>query len=474
MIDVAEVEGRVREALHRKAEQIDSAAPGFSSDTVAVIELADARRPARRAVYAAASVVAVLLVGVGILFATTDDTGRGANPSPSLPPTAPPVTGSGGAGALAPGFVPEGLDLWNVTAAPQFETAFALSYTTQLFGVVDDAGAPSPGLLLRIQRASGTATGDPVTVRGVAGSSAAPKEGVETSETISWNEGGAMISATVRGMTRGEAVAALDALRPRSADLQDGFDAGSLPLLGETLAKREHTASVRGRFDYAPAPVVGGDSPKLQVVTATSADFPGYLGFWIEGKREADGSVVKRDPGWGLDVAWPDGRQVLVYSDTDDWSVLERVARSVKPVTEAELDELRHGVNARLAALPVIVSAGMSGQSVELRGAGAPAALCFDLGAEKRCGSPYGQFGGGTDEFSVSAIVDGSWRLVYASRVPVHINGADAPGGRDLAQHVTVNGWDFAFADPPDDLSQVTIVSGPEYTQGMGLPRPDR
>jgi hypothetical protein len=471
MNELIELEDRLRATLRRKADQIEVPASEYAPDAVRVVELADVGRPRHRLVYAAAGIAITIAVGAAVLVATSGDAGRNPSRGRQQPPMTSGVTSQPVGPALAPSYVPPGLQLWDMKTRSDAHGPFA--YTTQLFGVVDATGAPSPGILLRIQPGAGGAVGDPVTVRGMTGSSAAPKEGVETSETISWDEGGAAVSATVRGLSREEAVAALNSLRLRSSDPRDGYEPGSLPLLGETLAKSAPVASIGGTFQYASGPLVNGTPAVLRVETATHADYPGYLGFWIEGTRAGDGSVLKRDPGWGVDAAWPDGRQVLVYSKTDDWPTLERIALGARSTSPSDLAVLQQGVDRRLAAMPVIVTASLNGSKVELRGVNAPAVLCIDRDGTSRCGSPFGAEGETGDPLEVSAIIDGAWRLVVASRVPVQIRADTTGTGPDLAQHVTTNGWDFALADVPADLGQVMVFAGPDFHQGTGAGRPN-
>ena len=329
-----DLEARVRATYAAKVSQVPAAA---ARDDGAVLTHVTPRRPSRRRLAVAAAVVAVVAVGTaGAIAVARDHTGQRVATRPTHRPNRSAAVPS--ASGLAPTTIPPDVHL--VDVVDRYADGATGFEPTQLFGRLDTTGAPSPGVLLRMQPSTGgTSVGDPLTVRGVAGVSATPKEAVGASVRISWTEGDAAIDAVVRGMSQADAIAFLDALRPRGASPLQGFDATTLPLLGEQLTAPAAGRNLTYQYDTA-AGRAPADPPALEIVTQPNASYPGYLGLWIQGSRQADGSVTVRDPGWGLDLAWPDGRQILVNSRTDDWARLEAVARGVHKVSGARIDEL--------------------------------------------------------------------------------------------------------------------------------------
>ena len=119
------------------------------------------------------------------------------------------------------------------------------------------------------------------------------------------------------------------------------------------------------------------------------------------------------DTGWGLDLAYPDGRQILVYSKTDDWPTLERIARSVHVLSPEATATLQASVFRRAASVPTLAEAEADGGRGSLHGVGSPSVLCLTLAGATSCGSPANANAGGTGPYLVSGSTTarGAWSL---------------------------------------------------------------
>ena len=138
----------------------------------------------------------------------------------------------------------------------------------------------------------------------------------------------------------------------------------------------------------------------------------------MAGSRAADNVAVEFDPGVGMIVAWPDGRQAVASSSSLDQATLERVARSASLLEPAGARRLRDDLSRRLATLPVLTSADFPSGTVVLRGQGAPAAECLSVpgAGDPVCATPvYPQFQAtARNGLAGSALVNGKW-LVFAA-----------------------------------------------------------
>lgn len=416
----------------------------------------------------AALVAIAVIVVVGLTVLLSGPQHRNARVDVSDGPAAGPTT-IASTPWFAPTVVPSELELWNVSSNAE---GSGKGESVQLFGRVDSTGAPSPGILLRMQPSSGgTKFGTALTVRGVAGVAGSPKEAVGATDRISWTEAGAAIDAVIRGLTRQQAIDALNGLTLRTTNALDGFQPATLPLLGEQLASAPPSGE-RTTFSYGPADLAPGAEPALQVHTSLHATYPGYLGLWIQGTRQSDGSVVVRDPGWGLNLAWPDGRQILVDSKSDDWSTLENIGRSVQTVSQADTDATQKALTRRLERLSVAAQASSGPIDARLHATTGPLAICAAIKQVNHCGSPFSTSGASPTDYVVSFTNDGTWYVVVAAATPAEIRTYAQGTTPDIAKHVTSGSWDFAIAAIPDGGDQVLVSDGPDHLQGWGLSRP--
>jgi hypothetical protein len=373
---------------------------------------------------------------------------------------------------------------------------------SQLFGTVGADGKLDPGLLVELQPASpgdGVGSGTAVTVRGNAGVTRASKDaGVDTFE-IDWIEGDAMVRVTVRGASVDEAVAALDALRPRGSSVVSGYDAASAP--GRFPSLGDHPAAsgannVSATFEYAVAAPTAGAQPDFVVRSDVYGEYPGYLRILIAGSRAADGVAIEFDPGVGLLAAWPDGRSVVVQSTAADPDVaeLERIARSVGPLDEGHAASLAAGAQARVASLSLVGSASLPSGQIELRGTGSPTAVCLRVESfDPACSGPYtmptdadasngsspnttvpGGVGGTLPGYGGSAVIGGRWYVFIAASAPPSITTNGSPQVALPTETGQIGDMRVALVAVPDDVDfvQVLVPTGPNQSAGTGYPRP--
>jgi hypothetical protein len=304
-----------------------------------------------------------------------------------------------------------------------------------------------------------------------------------------WVEGDTLVNAIFRGVTQDQAVTMLDALRPRSADLFDGFDPASAPVgfgkLGERLGADTKAAGVEARFEYSS---VGGAAPPsrsadMEVTTQTDASYPGYFRVWIGGRRGADGAVTEPDAFdvyHLLTVAWPDGRSVMVQSTSSDTATLERVARSVESTTADEARALLQPQYAQLSSLPLVGSAALAAAHVELHSDGEVRALCLTVGAADPVCRTNVQLPPTADVISGSLLLDGKWFVVAAGPNYPPTAGAGAEfvrkqGPQLPAQTATIDNWHIALVAVPDgvDTVQLMIPTSPSQSTGGSFNRPE-
>ena len=93
------------------------------------------------------------------------------------------------------------------------------------------------------------------------------------------------------------------------------------------------------------------------------------------------------------------------------------------------------------------------------------------VGGTNSCGGPRSSGAAADGPYVVSTFQDGTWRVVVAATTPVRIT-TTARGAPDLATHVAGGGFDFAFVDVPESVTNVLVFTGPDYLQGTGIARP--
>ncbi len=173
-----------------------------------------------------------------------------------------------------------------------------------------------------------------------------PKDAVGASGEIQWVESNAVVRATFRGTSLAQAIAVLNAFQPRDADLTHGFDPRSSPtgygLLGEHAVPGS-ARSTDAVFEYAHDGTGSGNTADLEISTYTFKSYPGYLRTWIGGQRGANGAVVEADPSGryrSVLVSWPDESLAVVKSTNLDIPTLERIARSIQPLSRNQAAHL--------------------------------------------------------------------------------------------------------------------------------------
>jgi hypothetical protein len=290
----------------------------------------------------------------------------------------------------------------------------------------------------------------------------------------------------VRGATVAEAVSALDALHPRGSDLLAGFDpAGDpngFPLLGERLVGGQKP-DVYAQFEYSAADPSAGAKPEFTVKSDVYGSYPGYLRTWMAGHRAADGTVVEYDPGVGFSVAWPDGRTAIAASSAPDpdLAVLEHIARSASVLQATDAAALAAEAQARVAALPEQGTAALDAGVVDLRGAGAPTAVCLHIdGADLACSNPFAinalddPSSGALPGYAGSSLIGGKWYVFVAANAAPSISRNASPDSAFATQTAQIGDMHIALAVVPDgvDHVQVFVPTSGNQASGTGFERP--
>ena len=432
-------------------------------------------RVRRRRPVAIASVAAACVVVAAVAVATAHSPHRievkaSTRPlSSSSTPKAPavPVVRDADVASgpmLWPAFTPPGEQLWSATSKQDG----GIGLPSQLFGTVSSDGTLAPGMLLEFQPNPDGGTVNSTTmarVRGVDAAVEPPKDAAGADLEIRWVEGDAEVTAIFRGVGQSQAIAALDALRPRSTHLLDGFDPASAPTgfaaLGERMGADAQPTGVEAVFEYAPGPPATDRSTDLEVTTQTRSIYPGYFRTWIGGRRGADGVVVEPD---AYDVyhlvtlTWPDGRSVMVQSTRSDTSLLEQIGRSVESVTSGEAQTRLQSLRAQFTALRLAGSVSLGSAHVDLRMDGARKVLCATVGTATPVCRSSGALLAASDSVVGSILVDGRW-FVYAA-APGYTPTFGPPGEKGAtfpAEVATIGTWHVALAQVP---AAVTTVQG--------------
>ncbi len=428
---------------------------------------------------AAAAVVVVALAGaVAIARSGTNDDGVVTAAMPDPPD-----------GWLIPTWAPESMHLSHVDWTGPADTRDDLTSWSfhQLFGDPDaERAIYIEAYTLEQQRLD---TGDPVTIRGQDGRVAPSVDTRETVETFQWHEHDTAITAYVKGLSRDEALAALEHLGWRTDQAGDGFDPpadGSLPLRGEWGTGQQ--ANRHAEFLYSqgvPTANPADARPGVRVSTSSTAGTLGYIDEWFwrgpDAPGAGDGPIRLYDPEADeFRIFWPDGREVFISTVTPPSSdvgpsraTLERIADSLRVAGETELAMLRDEAAAQVGALPTLASAETGVGTLEVHGDGGFHVACLraSVGQALRCGEPQVTEPGAPD---TSVLLDG-WSIDGTWYVSVAAIGAerrlygdrgDQPTDDILPADVNTDGeWQILWTEPPPDVSYVST----NFDEGVGV-----
>lgn len=444
---------------------------GWSPRRAAEERLPSGRR--RLLLPAAALLVVVALVGAGAVAVSRGGESDGDVRIVSL--------GDPPEGWLVPTWMPEGMDLWGVDSSGS--QGLERDAIAQLFGD-PDAGRAIYVTSSRYEVRPDTA--EQVSVRGQAGKAGRgwDVEESDVGDAIGWEERGVAIVALFKGVTRAEAVAALDSLEWRSDDPADGFappSEGSLPLRAEVSSRQSVDRDVILLYSDGVPDLATGERLGLWVHTSSSTAISiGYLeGWYLQGSEAGGGErpLSSYDPDrHELRVVWPDGRSIDISpvggtpSQPLSRAVLEDIADSLTVGTEADLAAMRDAVGAGVEALPVVASAATSIGTVDVRGEGDFLRLCRrgpgDDGPSCVTDMRGGGSANGTTVVSGEWTVDGTWYVAVASKgdVPQIVGGRDRsslPDAGELpAETTTVGDWTIRLVQPAPDIELVCTTSG--------------
>jgi hypothetical protein len=242
---------------------------------------------------------------------------------------------------------------------------------------------------------------------------------------------------------------------------------------------------VSATLGYGRTPAPPGGAYDLVVQTTSANAYPGFLRGWINGARQPDGSAEYVDPSGEIFVAWPDGRQVVVNPIGADVATARRIARSVKTVDAAEAASTAEALDTRLRALPLLQSTEIGSQRVELRGDGAPAALCLQSSGDDHCVSSSIALG----SLQSSSILAGSfrdgarWTVAMAASSPPYLYSQDQLRGRPgspltplPSQTALLGSLHVTLVVVPDgyDTVNLTTDTGSSLSFPVSLTRPSR
>ena len=485
MSEPNELEDRLAATLRAKAAQVRvDDGPFVPSALGEVVPLDQHRRRRGRAAWMiAAAVAAVVALIVGITLVRADH--RQATVSQGDHPDRP--------GVLAPTWVPDGYQLWDVSpsSGPGSLVPASGPITIQLFA--DDRG---PVLDLQVGVAgalpTGSWSGDPLTVRGqsatVVMSSTGPagNQGFAERATIRWTEGGQPIKVVADRTTKERVVALLDGLVWQvPGDPLSGADAASLPSLHQVggVDRVSLPASAGATFVYAKgAPTVAGTPEIVVRVAGPGANLTNFQENQIgsaplqpDGTLETTG-VISRADAKVASVLWPDGRGATAMGAGVDAADLVRLIRSLAPTDDADLDARRAEITARVLALPVVATAEIAPLTLEVHGEGGTA-LCAHAGSGPvSCGAVAGSGSAWSGEIglAVSIVVDGDWyvgaggTLPFAATPVAHeyydpaTTPSTGPGVTTLADLPVIHTadqapWHFLVAAMPPKLTDAAV-----------------
>jgi hypothetical protein len=475
-------------------DQLENAARRFRSrfDDMPVPQI-PARSGRRGRAVASVVLVVAVIVGVAVVIVASTRTSpervRVSAPATSTtPPTSAPQPalrdGNLAAGPMLwPMFTPSGEQLSSVSSLEDG----GIGMPSQLFGTVAADGTLAPGVLFEFQRTSpgGTVNGTSTArVRGVDAAVSPPKDAAGADLEIMWTEGNTLVNAILRGVSQDQAVAMLDALRPRTTDLLDGFDPASarpgFANLGERLGVAANPSGVQATFEYSSVPTER--TADLQVVTQTHSIYPGYLRAWIGGRRGADGVVVAPD---AFDVyhlltlAWPDGREVTMQSTRADAATLERIGRSIELTTVDEGQTRLRVQSAQLNSLPMVGTVSLPDATVELHSDGGTTAICVRVEhLAALCRSDV-VIQPTADYIIGSFLLDSKWFAIaaapgYEPLVGPPVNLGAPRAANFPAQTATIGNWHIALVPVPASVAKVQVIipTSPGQSAGATLTRP--
>lgn len=440
--------------------------PGPGATTVPPPPIAGRRRRAMWPLPVAAAVL-VLVVGCATIVLSGDGEQVRVGPSETTEPSDPATTTTTAPapepqsatpdGALLPQWLPDGMAVVDGSWKPQ---PGILDFPRQLFGGEGDAAV---SLMFQPAHPGASSVGDPVDLRGLAGTMGPSKEGGHT--TISWHENGAAIDATYAGMSSTAAVAFLDGLSWRGTDFAAGFAppaGGSLGLVAESVGTKPQ--SVMASYMYGDA-----SGRRLSVTTYSTAGGASlrYMELWLAGERRPDGTVAVTDPDGGhMEQHWPDGQEIMVDGTGLSGSELRRVFDGVAPSTGEALDALDAAISDHMRSAPLAAEADLPSGTVERHGeagAGQAHAVCLRLtGSDAVC--PEFDYGADwwdyTDLMVANVAIDGTWYVAAVSSQPFVIQHGP-PDFVELPAEQEFDGtWYFALALPDPALSGVEVSQG--------------
>lgn len=482
-----ELAERVAVALEAKAAEVTRPRRGFHPADGNVVPFDEPKvgTPGRsggrnrwRALAAAAAVLALVITGGVIVMASDDGPGGTtetdvAGPQQEEDGAVGDSVSSGPPDALAPGWVPDDLLLWEAWST--YGPVPGDQGDAQLFmGPSEEAG-----VLVEIDEAPGPHGGmDQIEVRGQEGWS----DTGGGADALFWDERDAAVAVFYKGMSTEDTIAFLESLSWRSEDPQDGFEppeASTLSLVGETAGSSDDGEALNTRYVYGYGePTVSLDHDmKLTIMTTVPlGDAAGsltrdYLNTWFGGGRDEDGTVTElhfNPELTTLEVIGPDGSQVRIgarYEGLDESNVL-RIADSISAVSGGELDGLRRSVSDLYADMPVLASADLPSATLSVRGReadqdpddlGVFRAFCIEVGeTDTWCSAEAPVVGSGTDRRLTSLRVGEDWYVAAVSpeEPPLITKGA-----------VSAEALNEAMADNPD-LDPEEIARALEESQG--------
>lgn len=374
----------------------------------------------RRAVVWVAGIAAAALVLAMVAFNGTRDSSV--------------ATYTGGGGLLvteptfAPSWVPEGLQLQDLTVQPALEREVSQVHRQLLESTTGDAAML---LHIEIDRRSFVPLGTELAARGT---TVGVRPSLETLGSVPltelrWSEGDADISATTRDLSEADSASLLDALT--WVDPTDPL-AGFAPPVGWTVRTEPTTGSGSGTntvLTYVD-PARPGRAALTVQATAPGDVAPGYLLTSMVGHVGDDGvAVATQEPGLRGSspttfASWPDGRRVVVTGDDGfDDATAERIALGVRPSNAEEIAAMGAELSRRLGVGEVLATADLPAGRVELVGAPDPAAACLIVDGTRTCRRIVNDHGGisGPRFVAGSTAIGPTWFLFGASKDGIQI-----------------------------------------------------
>lgn len=464
MRERGDLSGEVRRSLHRQADGIDIADVPFDPTAPGVLDPGEpdgattTGRPSPAWRWAAVAAVLVA-VATGVVGIGTDDGEADERTSAEdvAPPSSDPIPD--GVADAEPGWlpaVPEGLEVWSLDWGTTTEEQPPMA---QLF-----ESRTSAARLLVVVRPDGETVREPdLEVRGRPASASQLTEAGAT--LLEWEEGGADVTAMVRGMARSDAVTLLDGLRWRTDAPAGGFanptgapldlaaeaEGGPVEVRTTTVVLADGPASIGDAEGEAVTVEVGSPvEPDRLTVEAIEDRF--------EGEVDAAG-VIRRYRSGSLRSTDPDGTWIEVAAaGTADEDSLAAIADSVTEADPEELLALRAEVERRVAdEIPVEAEIevddreGEPDATVELRTVASAGSVCLVLdGRSRRCSGVDAQASGLIGSF----LVDDRWWVAGVHRSEISITPESSrPGSREGHDGI----WDAVLVAPSDAVDVIEV-----------------